>query len=99
MDEATGGSETYKLDGRLMLANRPFFKFVIAPNFTNWGDYQFFVYLGRYHNSEASSNDNGPRLSTAHRLLFLQSDIMDVKGLLRELPVGGVIRFEQDGQH
>ena len=55
-----------------------------------WGENRFFVYLGRYHNSEASSNDNGHRLSTAHRPLFLQSDIMGVKGLLRELPGGDV---------
>ena len=34
-----------------------------------------------------------------HHPLFLQSDIMGVKGLFRELLGGGVVWFERDGQH
>ena len=77
-----------------------FFKIHNRAPFHNFGqDLIFCLPLGRYHNSEASTNDNVPRLSTAHSPLFLQSDIMGIKGLPRELPVGGVVRFERDGQY
>ena len=77
------------IDLFIMLYLRPISRFGTRTKFSST--------LGRHHNSEASYNDNGPRLSTAYHPLFFLSGIMGVKELFRELPGGGLSGLNETG--